>query len=142
MNAKERIDLKEDRARYKKVGKKYVQCNDYDAYEGLEDGWWLVKVQPYCKTMRACVYPDNAEILTATKDAEDRIVEIIRKAGEARPKEGVPLSEQAAADWKYFVQKHGAEFNMLYYPSLQENAEKILAAILDYKSSDPKRFNS
>lgn len=133
MNAKQRIELKQDRARYKKVGRKYVLCNDFDAYEGLEDGWWLVKVAPSCKTIRACVYPAKAELIAAIKDKEDQIMEVIRKASEARPRAGIPISEQAKKDWQWFIDKHGKEFNMLEYPSLQENAENILKILLDEK---------
>ena len=34
-------------------------------------------------------------------------------------------------DWDEFIAKHGESFNTLQYPSIQENAEKIIMAILD-----------
>jgi hypothetical protein len=115
---------------YKKVGKKYVQASDPWAYTGLREGWWLVKVSGGCTSVRSTVYPAKAEILSAAKDKEDQLVDIIRKASEAKPKEGVPISEEARKDWQWFISKHGKEFNTIYYPSFQENAEKIVDALL------------
>ena len=121
---------KMNQIRYKKVGRKYVQDNDPCAYDGLREGWWLVKVAPGSTSIRQQVYPSRAEISAAAKDKEDELVKIIREASEAKPKEGVPLSEQALKDWKHFVSKHGEEFNTLYYPSFHENADKIVEALL------------
>jgi hypothetical protein len=115
---------------YKKVGKKYVQASDPWAYSGLCEGWWLVKVEAGSTSIRSAVYPAKAEVLAAAKDKEDELVDIIRKASEAKPKEGVPMSEQARKDWEWFISKHGEEFNTIYYPSFRENAEKIVDAIL------------
>jgi hypothetical protein len=131
MTAKERIDWKEDDRRYRKVGRRYILCNDLDAYAGLEKGWWLVKVAEGVTSIRACVRPAKAELLAAAKDKEDELIEIIRKASEARPRSDIPISEQAKRDWEWFIARHGAEFNMLEYPSLQENAEKIIEALLE-----------
>lgn len=118
---------------YKKVGKKYIEHNDPWAIDGLEDGWWLVKVAPGCKSIRSIVYPHNAEIIAAAKDKEDELVAIIREASEAKPKEGIPLSEQARKDWEWFISRHGKEFSTIYFPSFQENAEKIVKALIGEK---------
>jgi len=131
MKAEERTHWKESRRRYRKVGRKYVLCNDLDAYEGLEKGWWLVKVAEGVTSIRACVRPAKAELLAAAKDKEDELIEIIRKASEARPRSGVPISEQARMDWEWFIRRNGVEFNMLEFPSFQENAEKIIEALLE-----------
>jgi hypothetical protein len=115
---------------YKKVGKKYIEHNDPWAIDGLEDGWWLVRVAPGSKTIRSIVYPHNAEIIAAAKDKEDELVAIIREASEAKPKEGVPLSEECRQDWKALMEKHGKELSTIYFPSFQENAEKIVKALI------------
>jgi hypothetical protein len=128
MNALTRISHKTQL--YKKVGKKYIEHNDPWALDGLQDGWWLIKVAPVSKTIRSIVYPNKAEILAAAKDKQDEVMDIIREASEAKPKEGVPMSEQARKDWQWFIDKHGKEFNTIYYPSFQENAEKIVEALL------------
>ena len=128
MNALARISHKTQL--YKKVGKKYIEHNDPWALDGLQDGWWLIKVAPVSKTIRSIVYPNKAEILAAAKDKQDEVMDIIREASEAKPKEGVPMSEQARKDWQWFIDKHGKEFNTIYYPSFQENAEKIVEALL------------
>ena len=115
--------------RYKKVGRKYVQDNDPWAYEGLREGWWLVKVAPGSTSIRQQVYPYKAEITAAARDKEEELIDIIRKASEARPSKR-PITPEALADWQAFIAKHGEEFNTLEYPSIQENAEKIIEALL------------
>jgi len=129
MNAYNRILDKQNTQLYKKVGRKYVQINDPYALDGLREGWWLVKVAPGSTSIRQAVYPHKAEIQAAAKDKADQLVEIIRKASEARP-QSIPLSEQAKADWDWFMSRNGKEFNTLEYPSVQENAEKIIEALL------------
>jgi hypothetical protein len=130
MNAQERIYEKINQIRYKKVGKKYVQDNDPWAYDGLREGWWLVKVASGSTSIRSCVYPAKAELQAAIRDKEDQIMDVIRKASEARPK-SIPLSEQAKADWEWFIARNGKEFNTLEYPSIQENAENIIKILLE-----------
>ena len=76
------------------------------------------------------VYPANAEILAAAKLKEEKLLDIIRDASEARPSKH-PISPEALADWQTFIAKHGKEFSTLEYPSFQENAEKILQILLD-----------
>ena len=129
MNAETKIYDKMNEIRYKKVGRKYVQDSDLWAYEGLREGWWLVKVAPGSTSIRQQVYPYKAEITAAVRDKEDQLVDIIRKASEARPSQN-PLTPEALADWQAFIAKHGKEFNSLEYPSIQENAEKIIEALL------------
>jgi hypothetical protein len=129
MNAQQRVYDKMNQIRYKKVGRKYVQDSDPWAYEGLREGWWLVKVAAGSTSIRQQVYPHKAEITAAAKDKEDQLINIIGKASEARPSQN-PISPEALADWQAFIAKHGKEFNSLQYPSLQENAEKIIEALL------------
>lgn len=131
MNAFARISHKTQL--YKKVGKKYIEHNDPYSLDGLQDGWWLVKVAPNSKTIRSIVYPYNAEIIAAAKDKEDELVAIIREASEAKPKEGIPMSEQCRKDWQALIEKHGKELSTIYYPSFQENAEKIVKALIGEK---------
>lgn len=131
MNAFTRISHKTQL--YKKVGKKYIEHNDPWAIDGLEDGWWLVKVAPGSETIRSIVYPHNAEIIAAAKDKEDELVAIIRESSEAKPKEGIPMSEQCRKDWQALIKKHGEELSTIYFPSFQENAEKIVKALIGEK---------
>lgn len=131
MKAIDRIEFDKQNILYRKVGKKYVRANDPWAYSGLGEGWWLVKVEEGSTSIRSIVYPEQAEITAAAKDKEDQLVKIIREASEAKPKEGVPMSEQARKDWQWFIDKHGKEFSTIYFPSFQENAEKIVKALLE-----------
>ena len=129
MNAQARIYNKEDQIRYKKVGRKYIQDNDPCAYDGLRQGWWLIKVSEGCTSIRQQVNPYKAEITAAARDKEDQLIDIIREASEARPSRN-PLTPEALADWQAFIHRHGNQFSSLEYPSIQENAEKIIEALL------------
>ena len=129
MNASTKVYDKMNQIRYKKVGRKYVQDNDPCAYEGLREGFWLVKVAAGSTSIRQQVYPCKAEITAAARDKEDQLVDIIRKASEARPSQN-PLTPEALADWQAFIHRHGNEFSSLQYPSIQQNAEKIIEALL------------
>lgn len=130
MNAQKRIENKESQILYKKIGRKYVPINDPWAYDGLRAGYWLVKVSEGCTSIRASICPAKAELQAAIKDKEDQIIDVIRKASEARPQKR-PVSKQAKADWNWFLARNGNEFNTLEYPSMQENAENILKILLE-----------
>jgi len=130
MKAYQRALEKQDNILYKKVGRKYIQINDMWAYDGLREGWWLVKVAPGSTSIRQQVYPHKAEICAAARDKEDQLVDIIRKASEARPPKR-PLTPEALADWQSFIAKHGEQFTTLEYPSIQENTESIINALLE-----------
>jgi hypothetical protein len=129
-NVTARAAVKEDQRVYRKVGKKYVPTNDPYAYEGLRDGFWLVHVKDGCTCIRQQIYPEKAAIAAAVHLKEEKLVDIIRKASEARPQKHL-LTPEEKKDWDKFINKHGESFNTLAYPSFQENAEKILMAIVD-----------
>lgn len=124
-----RIYDKMNKQLYRKVGRKYVPETDPYALDGLREGWWLVKVSSGCTSIRQQVYPSKAEISAAAKDKEDELLQIIREASEAKPAK-IPISPEALADWQAFIAKHGDEFTSLQFPSMQENAEKIIEALL------------
>jgi len=128
-----RAAVKEDQRLYRKVGKKYVPMNDPYAYDGLRDGFWLVHVKDGYTSIRQQIYPDKSQFTSAALLIEDKLVGIIRKASEARPGWGkhTPLSPEEKKDWEKFINKHGESFSTLAYPSFQENAEKIIMAIVD-----------
>ena len=125
-----RAAVKEDKRVYRKVGKKFVPVNDPYAYDGLREGFWLIKIDKGCTSIRQQIYPDKAPLTAAARLIEDKLVNIIRKASEARPAK-IPLTPEEKKDWDKFIAKHGESFNTLCYPSIQENAEKIIMAIVD-----------
>lgn len=134
MTAYERINEKEKNVLYKKVGKKYTQAHDICILDGLGEGWWLVKVAPSVKSIYSRVFPAKAELRAAAIDKQEQLIKIIREASEAKPKQGVKLTLQAKADWDTLVSRNGEEFSTIYYPSFQENAEKIVNALVNYDS--------
>jgi len=129
-NVTARAAAKEDQRVYRKVGKKFVPVNDPYAYDGLREGFWLIKIEKGCTSIRQQIYPEKAPLTAAARLIEDKLVDIIRKASEARPAK-IALSPEEKKDWDKFIAKHGDSFNTLCYPSIQENAEKIVMAIVD-----------
>ena len=125
-----RAAVKEDQRLYRKVGKKYVPMNDPYAYDGLREGFWLIKIEKGFTSIRQQIYPDKSRLTAAALLIEDKLVGIIRKASEARPAK-TALTPEEKKDWDKFIAKHGDSFNTLCYPSMQENAEKIVMAIID-----------
>ena len=104
-----RLAIKEDQRLYRKVGKKFTPVNDPYAYDGLRDGFWLIQVKDGCTSIRQEVYPDNACIHAAARLMEKELIEIIRKACEARPSK-TPLSPEEKKDWDKFIKKHGYDY--------------------------------
>lgn len=129
MNAYKNLLVKQSNQLYRKVGRKYVAETDPYALDGLREGWWLVKVAPGSTSIRQQVHPLKAEISAAARDKADELLQIIREASEAKPAK-IPISPEALADWQAFIAKHGNEFSSLQFPSMQENAEKIIEALL------------
>lgn len=128
MRAADRIAIQESNKVYKKVGRRYIPINDPSAYEGLRKGWWLVKVGDGCTSIRSCLHPYRAEIDAAIKDRADDLVEIIRKACEAKPS-SKKISQECQKDWKLFLEKHGEDMLFIEYPSMRDIAEKILELV-------------
>lgn len=130
MTTTERIACKKAQTLYVKKGKRYVPASDPWGHDGLREGWWLVGVKPGSVSIRQQVWPDKAPLTAAARDLEEKLVEIIRKAGEARPAK-FALTLEEKKDWEWFIKKHGESFNTLHYPSIQENAEKIVAVLVE-----------
>ena len=120
---------KEDQRLYRKVGAKFIPANDPYGYEGLGNGFWLIHVKDGSTHIRQQIYPDKVRLTAATREMEEKLVDIIRKACEARPSK-TALTAEEKKDWDKFIEKHGDSFNTLHYPSLQENAEKIIEALI------------
>jgi hypothetical protein len=114
------------------VGKKFVPVNDPYAYDGLREGFWLIHITQGCTSIRQQIYPEKSAITAAARLMENKLIDIIRKASEAKPTK-IALSKEEKEDWDKFAAKHGDSFNTLCYPSIQENAEKIVAALVDNK---------
>ena len=123
---------KEDQRVYRKVGKKFVPVNDPYAYDGLREGFWLIHITQGCTSIRQQIHPEKSAITAAARLMEEKLIKIIREASAARPV-NMALTPEEKKDWDKFIAKHGDSFNTLCYPSIQENAEKIVAALVDNK---------
>lgn len=114
---------------YQKIGKRYHPVSDIHALDGLHQGAWLVLVDSGCTSIRRCIEPDNASVEVAFKITEDKLVNIIAKASEARPK-STPLTprEQKAIKAYYKVMQE-EKILMFNYQSMHGIAQEILAAV-------------
>lgn len=129
------IEVKKNSILYKKSpAGKFVPATDPWAYDGLSNGWWLIKVQPSSTSIRQCLHPDRAELDAARRDAEEKIVNILTHCLKAHPKVSQIKPEFARA-WKQLEKKHGHEMLLLEYPSLYEAAEKILSELFSIHTS-------
>ncbi len=123
---------KEDQRLYRKVGKKFIPANDPYSYDGLREGFWLIHIKEGCTSIRQQIHPEKSAITAAARLMEEKLIKIIREASAARPTK-IALTPEEKKDWDKFIAKHGDSFNTLHYPSIQENAEKIVAALVDNK---------
>ena len=114
---------------YQKIGKRYHPVSDLHAHDGLKQGAWLVVVDGGCTSVRKCIEPDKASVEAAFKITEDKIVNIIAKACEARPK-SIPITplEQKAIK-AYYKVMGGEKLLMFNYQSMYGMAQEILAAV-------------
>lgn len=127
--AMSRIHHKEQSRLYKRTAAgKYVAVNDPYAYDGLREGWWLVRVQPGMTSIRQAAYPDRAEVEMAILEVEDQLVRMIADAAKVLPPK-TPLTPEAAAAWENLVKVGGESFRTLSYGSYQDIAERVLAPI-------------
>lgn len=118
---------KESNQLYKKVGRKYVKVNDPCAYDGLREGWWLIKVAPGCTSIRSQVNPSRAELNAAIRDKEEELCDIIREAGEANLPKEKDYSEECQKEFSDLCKKWG--INYFEYSSIADIAEKIMEGI-------------
>lgn len=109
---------------YRKVKGRLVPANDPWAYSGLRDGHWHVIVRPGSTSIRQVVWPDRMELEAALHDLEDQLVDLIRKASEARPK-SVKLSPAEKRAWDNLITVGGDAFSHLNYQSIAGIAEEI-----------------
>ena len=124
-NITARAARSEDQRLYRKVGRKYIPDNDPYAYDGLREGFWLIKIDKGSTSIRQQIYPDKSALTAAACLMEDRLIDIIREASEAKPTK-IALSKEEKEDWEAFIAKHGDSFMTLNYPSYQANAEAII----------------
>jgi hypothetical protein len=121
---------------YQKIGKRYYPVRDTLAYDGLENGCWLVKVEHGSTSIRKSIDPNSAPLEFATLMKTNKICKYLSDVSLARPKQ-TPLTKNQLKIFKMF-DKLPDKDKLLYwqYDSLQDMAENIIKLIL---TSDNKR---
>jgi len=121
---------------YKKVGRRYEPVSDSEAYSGLSNGCWLVKVGNGCTSIRQSVEPNMAGLQFATLMMSDKICKYLMEASSARP-----TTMKYTKNQKKILKQMNElppEDRLMYwqYDSMQGIADKILKLILeDYVES-------
>jgi hypothetical protein len=123
---------------YKKVGRKYVPVSEYDQelLNSLPKGNHLAMVYPGGQSFRFSIEPALAPMIAAGRFAEDKMLEVMRLASEARPAR-VALTKAQQKAWKNMKDAFGDDMFYITYPShhdiveagikaMQEEADKML----------------
>lgn len=116
---------------YKKVGRRYEPVSDSEAYSGLSNGCWLVKVGDGCTSIRKSVEPNMAALQFATLMMSDKISKYLMEVGAA-----IPKSREYTKNQKKILkqlQELPEKDKLMYweYDSIQGMADNILKLILD-----------
>ena len=124
---------------YTKVGRRYVPVAEYDSdfLDSFPKGTHIVMSYPGGRSTRYNIDPALAPMIAAGRFAENKMLDVMRKASEARPKER-PFTEKQRKAWKQLQKAMGEEMFYLQYPSnmdiveagieaMQEEANKMLA---------------
>jgi hypothetical protein len=123
---------------YTKVGRRYVPVAEYDSdfLDSFPKGTHIVMSYPGGRSTRYNIDPALAPMIAAGRFAENKILDAMRQASEARPKER-PFTEKQRKAWKQLQKAMGEEMFYLQYPSnmdiveagieaMQEEANKML----------------
>lgn len=123
---------------YEKVGRKYKPVLEYDNdfLDSFPKGNHLVMVYPGGASRRYNIDPALAPMIAAGRYAEDKMLEVMHTASEARPKT-VPLTEKQQQAWQVMKEAYGDDIFYLTYPShydivkaginaMQDEANKML----------------
>ena len=123
---------------YTKVGRRYVPVAEYDSdfLDSFPKGTHIVMSYPGGRSTRYNIDPALAPMIAAGRFAENKMLDAMRKASEARPKQR-PYTEKQIKAWKKLQEAMGEEMFYLQYPSnmdiveagidaMQEEANKML----------------
>jgi polyphosphate kinase len=116
---------------YKKVGRKYIPVSDTEAYEGLDNGSWMVHIENGSTQCRRLVEPANAALEFAILLKTNKISKYLMEASKARPKsQKLTKAQKKIVDQFYSLPNKDA---LLYweYESYQGMAEGLIKSILN-----------
>ena len=116
---------------YVKQGRKYVPVEEYDSdlMDAMPYGTHLVQVREGGMSRRYNIDPDIAPYAAAALALEEKLIQIVSEALDARPTKRPPLTPEQVNAWTQFRDAMGDQMGMLEYPSLREVAERFLKTI-------------
>jgi hypothetical protein len=115
---------------YKKEGRRYIPVQDTEAWEGLENGCWMVKVENGSTQIRKAVEPNLMGLKFAALIASQKICDYLISVSEARIK-NKPLTKKQKKIVDQFYSLPDKD-KLLYweYESYHKMAEDLLDLIL------------
>lgn len=116
---------------YVKQGRKYVPVKEYDSdlMDAMPYGTHLVQVREGGMSRRYNIDPDTAQYAAAALALEEKLIQIVSEAMDARPSKRPPLTDEQMNAWVQFRDAMGDQMGMLEYPSLREVAERFLKTL-------------
>ena len=115
---------------YKKVGRRYVPCAEYDSdvFDSFPAGATLVMCYPGGQSRRFHVEPNYAAMIAAGRVAEDAICKAIAAADQVRPTRRALTPEEHAA-WQNLIAVWGDEARSLSRASHYDVARAAVDAM-------------
>lgn len=112
---------------YRKVGRRYIPVHQtLDTY-GWPEGCYVVWVTPGSTSIRTTAEPAYAELLAASKVAEDAMLKSMRDMDRVRPAVN-PLTPRQKKAWEEFSKAMGEEMS-LWGKSMQDIVDAGLEAL-------------
>lgn len=115
---------------YKKVGRRYVPCAEYDneVMDSFPRGAHLVMCYPGGESRRFNINPNHAALIAASRVAEEAMVTAMSRASELRPQR-TPITEQQREAWAKLAESFGEELCTLYGSSAYDVVQAGLRAL-------------
>lgn len=115
---------------YKKVGRRYVPCAEYDneVFESFPAGAHLVMCYPGGQSRRFHIQPNHAAMIAAGRVAEDAICKAMAHADQVRPPRRALTPEEHAA-WQNLIEVWGDEARCLSRASHYDVARAAVDAM-------------
>lgn len=117
---------------YIKEGRRYVPVAEYDSdlMDSFTRGNHIVMCYPGGQSRRFNIDPALAPMIAAGRYAEDKMLEVMRKASEARPSR-VALTKAQQKAWKGMKDAFGDDMFYLTYPSHHDIVEAGVKAMVE-----------
>jgi hypothetical protein len=115
---------------YKKVGRKYIPVSEYASFDYLQEGHWLVNIQPSSKSYRYKLAPEveYPNLAAALEEFSDILSNELYESGKLRPI-NTKMSKKEQEAWAAFhkvIGKNIPNWLSFGYGSSHDMAKQVL----------------